>query len=92
SILEAMQKDGFSFIEVISPCPTAYGRRNAQKDAMETMKFYQYKTRVKNGADPKEADITLTGEILTGKFVDIEKTTYMERLRMLTEKALKKGA
>jgi len=92
SILEAMQKDGFSFIEIISPCPTAYGRRNAQKDAMETMKIYQYKTRVKNGADPREADITLNGEILTGKFVDIEKTTYLDRVKVLIEKANKKGA
>ena len=28
SIAEALVKPGFSFIEVISPCPTLYARRN----------------------------------------------------------------
>ena len=36
---EAIQKSGFSFVEIISPCPTLYGRRNKLGDGLEMMKY-----------------------------------------------------
>ena len=47
SISEAFQKKGFSFIEVISPCPTLYQRRNKMGDGLDTMKYYKEKSKVK---------------------------------------------
>ncbi len=47
SIGEAFQKKGFSFIEVISPCPTLYQRRNKMGDGLDTMKYYKEKSKVK---------------------------------------------
>lgn len=72
SITEALLKRGFSFVEVISPCPTYYGRMNNQPTGLEQMRYYRKKRVVKNGVDPSEAGIGLDGPIITGKFVDIE--------------------
>jgi 2-oxoglutarate ferredoxin oxidoreductase subunit beta len=72
AITEALLKRGFSFVEVISPCPTYYGRMNNQPTGLEQMRYYRKKRVVKNGADPSEVGIGLEGEIITGKFVDIE--------------------
>jgi 2-oxoglutarate ferredoxin oxidoreductase subunit beta len=72
AITEALLKRGFSFVEVISPCPTYYGRMNNLPTGLEQMRYYRKKRVVKNGADPSEVGIGLEGEIITGKFVDIE--------------------
>jgi len=72
SITEALLKRGFSFVEVISPCPTYYGRMNNLPTGLEQMRYYRKKRVVKNGADPSEVGIGLEGDIITGKFVDIE--------------------
>jgi 2-oxoglutarate ferredoxin oxidoreductase subunit beta len=67
SISEAFRKKGFSFIEVISPCPTLYQRRNRLGDGLDTMKYYKEKSGVKHGASTGEVGLTMTGEIIVGK-------------------------
>ncbi|WP_028583054.1 2-oxoacid:ferredoxin oxidoreductase subunit beta [Desulfogranum mediterraneum] len=74
SINEAMAKKGFSFIEVLSPCPINYGRRNKEKP-LDTLKLYQERTIIKNGADPARADIDFDRGVILGKFVDIDRQT-----------------
>jgi 2-oxoglutarate ferredoxin oxidoreductase subunit beta len=81
SICEALLKPGFSFVEIISPCPTLYGRWNKQKTALDQMAFYKENTVIQHGADPRTADIGLTGQIIVGKFVDLQKSTYLELQR-----------
>ena len=78
SMEEALNKNGFCFIEVISPCPTVYGRRNKIGDGLEELKFYRDHSIIKHGIDPKEVDIGLGSDIIVGKFVDIEKPTFLE--------------
>jgi len=78
ALTEALLKPGFSFVEVISPCPTLYGRLNKQRTGLDQMKHYKDNSIIRNGADPREADIGLTGQIVVGKFVDIEKPSYLE--------------
>src|SRR5512143_2894395 len=63
SMKEAMNKRGFSFIEIISPCPTLYGRRNRLGDGLDAMKYYAEKAVQKPGADTREVGITFQGEI-----------------------------
>jgi 2-oxoglutarate/2-oxoacid ferredoxin oxidoreductase subunit beta len=55
SMFEMFNKKGFSFIEVLSPCPTLYQRRNKMGDGMETMKFYKEKSKRKDGAPTADA-------------------------------------
>ena len=90
AIAEAMIKPGFSFIDVISPCPPIYGRMNKEPRGQDSMRYYQEKSIIRNGADPKEADIELNDPILVGKFVDIERPTLREHLRQVSSKAQEK--
>ena len=77
SIEEGLLRRGFSFIEVLAPCPVNYGRRNKEKP-LETLKMYQEKTIIKNGASPNELDIDFERGVVLGKFVDIERATCTE--------------
>ena len=90
AIVEAMTKPGFSFIEVISPCPIVYGRMNKEPKGLDSMHYYQERSIIRNGADPKDADIELNGPILVGKFVDIERPTLWAHLRQVSRKAQEK--
>ena len=80
SISEAFQKKGFRFIEVISPCPTLYQRWHRLGDRLDTMKHYKEQSRVKHGAPTSEVGLTMTGEIIVGKFVDRDRPDYQSLL------------
>jgi 2-oxoglutarate ferredoxin oxidoreductase subunit beta len=77
SIEEALLKKGFSFIEVLSPCPVNYGRRN-RESSLETLKTYQDKTIIKNGAHPSGVDVDPEKGIILGKFIDVDRPTCKE--------------
>jgi 2-oxoglutarate/2-oxoacid ferredoxin oxidoreductase subunit beta len=77
SIEEALQRRGFSFIEVLAPCPTGYGRRNRQKP-IESLKLYQERSIVKNGANPAEVILDFDQGITLGKFIDYDRPTFTE--------------
>lgn len=80
SMKEALQKKGFSFIEIIAPCPTLYLRRNRLGDGLAEMKYYKEKSVVKNGADTKTVGITFKGEIIVGKFIERERPSFLEAM------------
>jgi 2-oxoglutarate ferredoxin oxidoreductase subunit beta len=80
SMEEVMKKKGFCFIEVISPCPTLYQRRNKMGDGLDTMKFYKQVSKLRNGAPTSECALTKAGEIVVGKFVDRDRPGYFEML------------
>jgi 2-oxoglutarate ferredoxin oxidoreductase subunit beta len=77
---EALLKKGFSFVEVISPCPTLYGRRNRIGDSLDEMKTYKTRSQIKNGSNTKDVDLGMGGPIIVGKFVDRERTTYQDAM------------
>ena len=82
AIEEAILRRGFSFIEVLSPCPINYGRRNKER-ALSMLKKYQENTIVKNGANPAEADIDFSKGVILGKFLEIDKPTCDENYRRM---------
>jgi 2-oxoglutarate/2-oxoacid ferredoxin oxidoreductase subunit beta len=96
AIQESILRKGFSFIEVLSPCPINYGRRNKEK-ALDALKKYQNNTIVKNGANPAEADIDFDKGVILGKFIEIDKPTCDENYRKMylqqetADKQLKTG-
>ncbi|MDI6887686.1 MAG: thiamine pyrophosphate-dependent enzyme [Candidatus Thermoplasmatota archaeon] len=55
-----LQKKGFSFIEIISQCPTYYGRMNNFKDAAEMVMWFKENSSVKGDR-----------KILVGEFVNL---------------------
>lgn len=79
SISEALLKPGFSFIEVISPCPTLYARRNRLGTGLDLMRFYHDNAKIKHGTDTRELDIEYQDEIIVGKFLDKDKPTFLEK-------------
>jgi len=78
AIKEAMAHRGFSFVEIISPCPTLYSRRNRLGDGLDQMQFYKENSEIRNGADTKEVGMEYQGKIIVGKFVDRERQTYRQ--------------
>jgi 2-oxoglutarate ferredoxin oxidoreductase subunit beta len=75
---EALGKKGFSFIEILSPCPTLYQRRNKLGDGLAAMNYYKEKSVIKTGADTRTAGIEFQGEIVCGKFVDRQRPTWLD--------------
>jgi len=86
SMEEAIKKRGFSFIEIIAPCSTIYARRNRLGDGLSLMKFYHDNSIIKHGADTRELDIGYQEKIIVGKFVDIEKPTFLDSLNRWNRK------
>jgi len=80
SIQEALNKKGFSFIEVITPCPTLYARRNRLGSGLDLMKYYYDSSEIRNGADTRDTEIDFQGKITCGKFVDKEKPTFLDAM------------
>ena len=78
SIATAMQKRGFSFVEVLTPCPTYFGRRNKTGNALETLQFYHNRSVIRNDIDPKEATVDFGGQIVVGNFIDRERPTFLD--------------
>lgn len=87
SIGEALARRGFSFIEVLAPCPTGYGRRNRQKP-IETLKLFQERSIVRNDAHPAEVMMDLDQGITLGKFIDYERPTFAESYDKICRPAL----
>ena len=46
---------------------------NEQTTGLDQMRYYRYHSTVKHGANLSELDITADGQIIVGKFLDIEK-------------------
>ncbi len=88
SMTEVLKKKGFCFIEILSPCPTLYGRRNRLGSGLDTMKYYRENSIVKHSADTKELDLEFEGKIIVGKFVDKRAPTYIERMNESLSKIL----
>ena len=77
SVEEALQRRGFSFIEVLAPCPTGYGRRNKERP-LDSLKLYQDRTIIRNGAHPIEVSMDFEQGVTLGKFIDVERPTCIE--------------
>lgn len=80
SIKKALQKEGFSFIEVISQCPEIYGKSTKMGLPVDFMNWFKRASEIQHFSDPANAEIT-SERIPLGEFVDIEKPTYEKLLR-----------
>ncbi|MFC1477131.1 2-oxoacid:ferredoxin oxidoreductase subunit beta [candidate division KSB1 bacterium] len=80
SLKEMMNKKGFCFVEILSPCPTLYGRRNKIGDGLDHMKIFKEKGKIKKGVSTKDATLDQDNEIVLGTFVNKERKTYLEAM------------
>jgi 2-oxoglutarate ferredoxin oxidoreductase subunit beta len=80
SMVEAMNKKGFSFIEIVAPCPTIYERQQKFGDGLDRLRWYCDNSDIRNGANTKDVDIELKNRIVVGKFVDRERQTFLDAM------------
>jgi 2-oxoglutarate ferredoxin oxidoreductase subunit beta len=93
SLKKMLQKRGFSFVEVLAPCPEIYGRHNKMRSGLEMMSWFRKASVIDNFSEPSKAEIT-PDRIVVGEFVDIEKLSYErmlhEKISKINEKAMEK--
>ena len=78
AMIEAIMKPGFTFVEIVAPCPTNYGRRNRIGEGLDELKYYAERSVIRHGANPAEADLIPGNDIVVGRFVDVDRPTFLE--------------
>jgi 2-oxoglutarate/2-oxoacid ferredoxin oxidoreductase subunit beta len=71
-IEKALRKKGFSVVEIMSPCPTAYGRRNRLGTPVD-MLIEQKTNSVPAGKAAKLSPEELQDKIVTGVLLDVDR-------------------
>ncbi|MBK5113138.1 MAG: 2-oxoacid:ferredoxin oxidoreductase subunit beta [Candidatus Heimdallarchaeota archaeon] len=90
SMETAITSRGFSFIEIVNPCPTTFGRRNKFDTGLKMLNFFKQHTVIKHGIDPKDTNIVFGKDLIVGEFVvKIGQPTLDERILSIGKKAEK---
>jgi len=76
-VVQALRKKGFAFVEVVSQCPTYYGRFNKFKSPVE-MLYWQRDNTVNVKAAAKTKPEELEGKLLTGVLADRDYPEFTE--------------
>jgi 2-oxoglutarate ferredoxin oxidoreductase subunit beta len=84
SMQNAFKKKGFSFIEILSPCPTAHGRKIGMREGQDYLNMFKDKM-IKIEKAKYMSEEELEDRIVIGKFVDRERTEFTDSLRKLNE-------
>jgi 2-oxoglutarate ferredoxin oxidoreductase subunit beta len=88
SMKSAIEMKGFRFIEAVSQCPTAFGRRVGFKDAGEMLKWFKENAiTIKQAEKLSEED--LAEKIVVGEFVQKQGPTLVETIYKVIEEAQK---
>ena len=86
-IEKAIKHKGFSIVEVLSQCPTYYGRKNKFASAVEMLKYYKTHT-TPIGTKDKKNNLEL---IERGIFVEEQLPEYCEEYDKVIQKASQRG-
>ncbi|HED03485.1 MAG TPA: 2-oxoacid:ferredoxin oxidoreductase subunit beta [Candidatus Fraserbacteria bacterium] len=88
AIRHAMQKEGFTFIEVLSPCPPGFGGPNSLGEGLDQMRWYKEKATINPQANLETIGLELgDAKIVLGDFVDRERPSYLARQQLLAQRA-----
>jgi len=90
-IERALLKRGFSVVEVLTPCPTAYGRRNRLGTGVDMIRWQKEHTISLQEA-AKLTPEQLNDKVVTGVFVDEERPEYVATYQALVESLRAKAA
>lgn len=77
-IHHVFSKPGFSFIEVLSPCPVGFGKLNYIAEGLDEMLLYKERCVIADGIPLDELGIDLRADqpIYVGRFVDRDLAPY----------------
>ncbi len=83
---EALQKSGFTFIEIVSQCPVSYGRRVGLRDGVAFMEYFKENSVSVNKAR-NLSEQELEGKIVVGKLIERDRIEFTESLRRVNQLA-----
>ena len=83
---EALQKGGFTFIEIVSQCPVSYGRRVGLRDGVAFMEYFKENSVSANKAR-NLSEQELEGKIVVGKLIERDRIEFTESLRRVNQLA-----
>lgn len=84
SIKKALKNDGFSFVEVLSQCPTYFGRKNKLRSPVEMIKSFKENSIVKRKADKMDPE-ELIGKLIVGEFANNPRPEFTKNICELSE-------
>ena len=87
SIEKAFEIEGFSIIEVISPCNKGFGRKNRFRESTDLMKYYGEKSELEDDADIDLVGMNMSPDepLIVGEFEENVRPSYHEvKRRMLS--------
>ncbi len=84
-IEKAIRKKGLSVVEVMTPCPTAYGRRNRLGDGAAMIQQLKDDT-VSVSKAAKIPTEELENKVVTGILIDVERPEFTENYQKLIER------
>jgi len=78
----ALEKKGFTFVEMVSQCPTAYGRRAKAGGPVDMIKWFKtFPVRKKD--DPVEQRIPTRDGVDLGVFADRDEVEFIDSIRAM---------
>jgi 2-oxoglutarate ferredoxin oxidoreductase subunit beta len=85
AIQRMMEIEGFTFLEVLSPCPPTFGEFNGYPEALDMMLYFKEMAVVDNNADLSKIGVTArrSDRLVVGNFVDRRRPSYQELLGKL---------
>lgn len=86
-IRQAILHEGFSMVEILTQCPTYFGRKNKQGGAVEMLDWFRENTTPVNSSAKKENPALIE----RGIFVQNEKPEYCAQYDKIIERAQKEG-
>jgi 2-oxoglutarate ferredoxin oxidoreductase subunit beta len=84
SMQNAINKKGFSFVEIISQCPVSYGKMIGLGDPVDILKYFQKASIHVEDAKALTED-ELDGRIVVGKLVERHRAELCDGLRRLNQ-------
>ena len=86
-IRQAIKHKGFSVVEVLEDCPTAYGRRNKFRNPVEMMKFWKDNCIMLGAVENVELE-DVREKIPIGVFVEITRHEFVDEQHKVAELAM----
>jgi 2-oxoglutarate ferredoxin oxidoreductase subunit beta len=86
SLKKAMQRRGFSFIEVITQCPVQFGKKTGSGSSVQMMREYKEKSILAKEAE-KLSEAELPGKIVVGELVLKDMPEMIEEIGKMKQKA-----
>lgn len=81
---DAINKKGFSFIEICSQCPTSYGKRVGMREGIEQLKDFRDRSlNIKNANDEQKNDPG--DKFIIGKLIERSRQEFVDSLKKINE-------